>query len=217
MTIVCTGILCEIEVLRVVALMDLNKTPIPQLLPGRRSALGWVKSRDTFHFIHCIIVYVTNKAHLSLIIRIRLELVCVLYIVCTIVKWSWDGLPEGRNCFCAWLFWCSELCSVDQTATVQRGSVLGVSGEGCTNDSLSSPDYPPYSIRRSDDLIAELNHSYWCDTRSDSHNCPFSCPFKRTRSQRLSEDFTLIVCAKISLPHISGLYHDGRWTNSVTT
>ncbi len=91
------------------------------------------------------------------------------------------------------------------------------SGEGCTNDSLSSPDYPPYSIRRSDDLVAELNHSYWCDTRSDSHNCPFSCPFKRTRSQRLSEDFTLIVCAKICLPHISGLYHDGRWTNSVTT
>ncbi len=91
------------------------------------------------------------------------------------------------------------------------------SGEGCTNDSLSSPDYPPYSIRRSDDLVAELNHSYWCDTRSDSHNCPFSCPFKRTRSQRLSEDFTLILCAKISLPHISGLYHDGRWTNSVTT
>ncbi len=33
-------------------------------------------------------------------------------------------LLEGRNCFCVWLFWCSELCSVDQTVTVQRGSVL---------------------------------------------------------------------------------------------
>ncbi len=39
-----------------------------------------------------------------------------------------DGLPEGINCFCVWPFWCSELCSVDQTATVQRGSVLDVRG-----------------------------------------------------------------------------------------
>ncbi len=46
--------------------------------------------------------------------------------MCTIiiVKCSWDGLLEGRNCSCVWPFWCSELCSVDQTVTVQRGSVL---------------------------------------------------------------------------------------------
>ncbi len=45
--------------------------------------------------------------------------------MCTIiiVKCSWDGLPKGRNCFCVWSFWCSELCSVDQMVTVQRGSV----------------------------------------------------------------------------------------------
>ncbi len=74
------------------------------------------------------------------------------------VKCSWDGLLEGRNCSCVWSFWCSELCSVHQTVTVLRGVcwVWGVqsdfahsgwvqfleSGEGCTNDSLSSPDYP---------------------------------------------------------------------------
>ncbi len=40
------------------------------------------------------------------------------------VKCSWDGLLGQRNCFCVWLFWCSGLCSVDQTVTVQRGSVL---------------------------------------------------------------------------------------------
>ncbi len=47
-----------------------------------------------------------------------------------IVKCSLDGLPEGqgRNCFCVWSFWCSELCIVDQTATAQRGSVLDVRG-----------------------------------------------------------------------------------------
>ncbi len=51
-------------------------------------------------------------------------------VVCSTfnVKCSWDGLLEGRNCFCVWLLWCSELCSVDQTATVQRRSVLDVRG-----------------------------------------------------------------------------------------
>ncbi len=39
-----------------------------------------------------------------------------------------DGLLGGRNCSCVWSFWCSELCSVDQTVTVQRGSVLDVRG-----------------------------------------------------------------------------------------
>ncbi len=34
----------------------------------------------------------------------------------------------GRNCSFVWSFWCSELCSVDQMAAVQRGSVLDVRG-----------------------------------------------------------------------------------------
>ncbi len=47
-------------------------------------------------------------------------------VVCSMfnVKCSWDGLLEGRNRSCVWSFWCSELCSVDQTVTVQRGRVL---------------------------------------------------------------------------------------------
>ncbi len=56
----------------------LSKAPNPQLLPGHRSvgcphlqvcALGWVKCREHISLlvILCIIVYVTNKAHLSLI------------------------------------------------------------------------------------------------------------------------------------------------------
>ncbi len=51
-------------------------------------------------------------------------------VVCSMfnVKCSWDGLLEGRNCSCVWSFWCSELCSVDQMVTVQRGSVLDVRG-----------------------------------------------------------------------------------------
>ncbi len=36
------------------------------------------------------------------------------------------GLLEGRNCSCVWPFWCSELCSLDQMVTVQRGSVIDV-------------------------------------------------------------------------------------------
>ncbi len=50
--------------------------------------------------------------------------------MCTIigVKCSWDGLLEGRNCSCVWSFWYSELCSIGQTVTVQRGSVLDVRG-----------------------------------------------------------------------------------------
>ncbi len=58
----------------------LSKAPNPQLLPGRHSvglptapsvcALGWVKCREHISLlvILCIIVYVTNKANLSLII-----------------------------------------------------------------------------------------------------------------------------------------------------
>ncbi len=33
-----------------------------------------------------------------------------------------------KRCSCVWSFWCSELCSVDQMVTVQRGSVLDVRG-----------------------------------------------------------------------------------------
>ncbi len=57
----------------------LSKAPNPQLLPGRRSvgcpllqvcALEWVKCRKhiSLSIILCIIVYVTNTAHLSLIV-----------------------------------------------------------------------------------------------------------------------------------------------------
>ncbi len=57
----------------------LSKAPNPQLLPGRRSdgcpllqvcVLGWVKCREHISLlvILCIIVYVTNKPHLTLIL-----------------------------------------------------------------------------------------------------------------------------------------------------
>ncbi len=63
----------------------LGKAPDPQLLPGRCNvgcpmlqvcALGWVKCREhiSLLIILCIIVYVTNKAHLSLI--------CVVFFLC---------------------------------------------------------------------------------------------------------------------------------------
>ncbi len=51
----------------------LSKAPNPQLLPGHcrlpTAPLGWVKCREhiSLLIILCIIVYVTNKAHLSLI------------------------------------------------------------------------------------------------------------------------------------------------------
>ncbi len=44
------------------------------------------------------------------------------------IQCSWDGLLGERNCSCVWSFWCSELCSIDQTVTVQRGSVLDLRG-----------------------------------------------------------------------------------------
>ncbi len=44
------------------------------------------------------------------------------------VKCSWDGLLGERNCYCVWSFWCSKFCSIDQTVTVGRGSVLDVRG-----------------------------------------------------------------------------------------
>ncbi len=65
--------------LQIVEVRPLSKAPNPQLLPGRRNVgcpllqvctLGWVKCREhiSLLIILCIIiVYVTNKAHLSLI------------------------------------------------------------------------------------------------------------------------------------------------------
>ncbi len=49
-------------------------------------------------------------------------------VVCSTfnVKCPWDGLLGERNGFCVWSFWCSDLCSVDQTVIVKRGSVLDV-------------------------------------------------------------------------------------------
>ncbi len=44
------------------------------------------------------------------------------------VKCWWDGLLGEINCLCVWSFWCSELCSVDQTVIVQSRSVLDVMG-----------------------------------------------------------------------------------------
>ncbi len=44
------------------------------------------------------------------------------------VKCSWDVLLWEINSFCVWTLWCSELCSIDQTVTVRRRSVLDVRG-----------------------------------------------------------------------------------------
>ncbi len=89
-------------------------------------------------------------------------------------------LPEEINCSCVWSFWCSELCNVDQTVTVQRESVLDVRCDGSrvilsalllTLDEYSSwrvgrvvPMISPAvritlrSLLRSD-LVAELNQT----------------------------------------------------------
>ncbi len=99
-----------------------------------------------------------------------------------IVKCSWDGLPEGRNCSCVWSFWCSELCSVDQTVTVQRGSVLDVIFPALL---LSLDEYSSWRVGRvvpvirsgvrttlrsllRSDLVAELNHTVIDVQRTDS-------------------------------------------------
>ncbi len=107
-----------------------------------------------------------------------------------IVKCSLDGLPEGqgRNCFCVWSFWCSELCIVDQTATVQRGSVLDVRGpEGFCQPFCSSwmstvlwewgglyqwfaqqSGLPSVVSLLRSDLVAELNQTVIDVQRTDS-------------------------------------------------
>ena len=99
---------------------------------------------------------------------------CTCLLLSVGINCSWGGLPEGRNCSCAWPFWCSELCRADQTTTVQRGRGLCVrgpgwfcllfthsgwgqfleSGERCTSDSLSRLSAVVFW-----DLIAELNQT----------------------------------------------------------
>ncbi len=94
------------------------------------------------------------------------------------VKCSWDGLPEGRNCFCVWSFWCSELCSVDQTVIFKKGSVLDVKGPewffqysswrvGRVPMIRSAVQTSLRSLLRSD-LVAELNQMVIDMQRTDS-------------------------------------------------
>ncbi len=93
-----------------------------------------------------------------------------------------------RNCFCVWSFWCSEPCSIDQTVTVQRVSVLDVRGpEGFTLDKYNSwraGRVVPMirsavrttlcSLLRSD-LVTELNQKVidvqWTDSMMAESNC----------------------------------------------
>ncbi len=100
------------------------------------------------------------------------------------VRSSWDGLHEGRNC--VWLFWFSELCSVDQTVTVHRGSA------GCEGFRVIFPalfltldEYSSWRVERvvpiilsavrttlrsllRSDLVAELNQTAVDVQRMDS-------------------------------------------------
>ncbi len=122
-------------------------------------------SKNTIYNIDNYVCTGLICANLKLKISMCDEYIIYYSVVCSTfnVKCSWDGLLGERNCFCVWSFWCSEFWSVDQTVTVQRVSVLmwGVqsdfsspfahsgwvqfleSGEGCSNDLLTSPDYPP--------------------------------------------------------------------------
>ncbi len=106
-------------------------------------------------------------------------------VVCSMfnVKCSWDGLLEGRNRSCVWSFWCSELWSVDQTVTVQRGRVLDVRVQSealmLTLDEYSywrvSRVVPmiPSAVRTTlrsllrSDLVAELNQTVVDVQRTD--------------------------------------------------
>ncbi len=116
-------------------------------------------------------------------------------IVCSTfnVKCSWEGLPEGRNCFCLWSFWCSELCSVDQAVAVQR-ECAGFEGSGVILPALllTLDKYSSWrvgrvvpmirsairttlrSLRRSD-LVAELNQTDVDVQRTDSMMAEKNC------------------------------------------
>ncbi len=108
-------------------------------------------------------------------------------VVCSmfIVKCSWAGLLGWRNGFCVWSFWCSELCSVDQTVTVQRVSVLmwGVQSDFALL--LTLDKYSSWRVGRvvpmihsavrttlrsllRSDLVAELNQTVIEVQRTDS-------------------------------------------------
>ncbi len=50
--------------------------------------------------------------------------IIVLCVPCLMSR----SIALGKKCFFVWSFWCSELCSVDQTVIVSRGSVLDVRG-----------------------------------------------------------------------------------------
>ncbi len=79
-------------------------------------------------------IYIDNYVCTGLMCKLKWKMYVwwinnVNSVMCsTFVKCSWDGLLGGRNCSCVWSFWCSELCSVNQMAAVQRGSVLDVRG-----------------------------------------------------------------------------------------
>ncbi len=117
-------------------------------------------------------------------------------VVCSTfnVNCSWDGLLEGRNCFCVWSFWCSELCSVDQTVTVQRRSVLDVRGSRVILPALNLTldEYGSWRVGRvvpmirsavrttlwsllSSDLVAELNQTVIEVQRMDSIKAESNC------------------------------------------
>ncbi len=109
------------------------------------------------------------------------------------VKCSWDGLHEGRNCSCIWLFWCSELCIVDQTVTVQRRSVLDVRVHVILPALfLTLDEYSSWRVGRvvpmiraavwttlcsllMSDFVAELNQTVIDVQRTDSTMAEYNC------------------------------------------
>ncbi len=112
-------------------------------------------------------------------------------MACTIiiVKCSWDDCLR-KKLVCVWSFWCSELCSVDQTVTVQRG-VCWMWGSRvilpalCTDKySLGEGRVVPMirstvrttlrSLLRSD-LVAELNQTVIDVQRTDSMMAEQNC------------------------------------------
>ncbi len=84
-------------------------------------------AKTTIYNIDNYVVYRSYMCKFEIKISMLWWINNVNSVVCSTfnVKCSWDGKLGGRNCSCAWSFWCSELCNIDQTVTVQRGSVLG--------------------------------------------------------------------------------------------
>ncbi len=133
------------------------------------------------------------------------------------VSCSWDGLRERRNCFCVWSFWYSELCSVDQSSKRECAGCEGSrgifgyswvqfleSGEGCTNDSLSSPDYPSLSSEVRCGSWAEPDR-YWRaeDGFNDVRLCfPVSCPCVVLLISSLVPVCVWLLLTCSSFPHV---------------